>query len=506
MNGVIAWFARNHVAANLMMLLLVVAGLTALPSIQQKTFPDIQVDMISIGVPYLGAAPEEVEQGVCVRIEEEIQSIDGIERLTSSSSEGACGVTAELIAGYPKDRALSEIKNAIDAITTFPDETEKPIISLVTPRRNALQVAISAGAPERSLKHLGEAARDEIAVLPGVTQVSLASARDYEISIEVPESALRRHGLTFDQVAAAVRRGSLDRPGGSIKAEGGEILLRTKGQAYTGEEFERLVVLTRPDGTRLLLGAVARVVDGFEEDPRYARFDGQRAVLIKVQRVGDQKVLDLVSTVKAYVARAAARLPDGVDLTVWRDDSQVLRDRLDILIKNGRGGFILVFVVLALFLRLRLAFWVAIGVPISFLGALALFPVIGMSIDVISLFAFILVLGLLVDDAIVVGENVHRHQERSEEPLQAAITGTQEVSVPVIFGVLTTVAAFMPMIFSPGPFGQIFGAIGIVVICCLTISVVESQLVLPAHLGHMKMHSGSESAAAGPLGARISSR
>jgi multidrug efflux pump subunit AcrB len=489
-NRVIAWFAENHVAANLVMFLLIVGGISALPAIHQKIFPDINVEVISVGVPYLGAAPEEVEEGVCVRIEEEIQGIEGIEKISSSAAEGACGVSAELISGYPVDRALAEIKNAVDGISTFPEETEKPTVSHVSFRRNALKLALSGDVSEKTLKILGERTRDEIAALRDVTQVDLSNARNYEISVEVPEESLRRHGLTFDQVVRAVRRGSLDRPGGSIKTSGGEVLLRTKGQAYSSEEFERIVVHTREDGTRLLLGEVAEVVDGFEDEDRWAHFDGEPAVLIQVSRVGEQRVLDLVERVKTYVASPVARLPEGVNLTVWQDGSRALRDRLDILIRNGRGGFILVFVVLALFLRLRLAFWVSIGVPISFLGALWLFPVLDVSIDVISLFAFITVLGLLVDDAIVVGENIHRHQERAEQPLEAAIRGAQEVAVPVIFGVLTTVAAFLPLVLSPGEMGQVFGAIGVVAIACLFFSLVESQLVLPAHLGHIRPRSG----------------
>lgn len=492
MKRIIAWFAANHVAANLLMLLLVVGGLAALPFTNQKSFPDLEIDVISIGVPFLGATPAEVEEGVCVRIEEEIQGISGIEKITSSAAEGNCGVTAELIAGYPIDRALAEIKNEVDSITTFPDETERAVVSHFEVRRNALQIALSGDLSESALKHFGERVRDEISALPGVTQVELAAARPYEISIEVPEESLRRHGITLDDVVRAVSRGSLDRPGGSIKTAGGEVLLRTKGQAYLGAEFEEIVVLTRPDGTRLLLRDIARVVDGFKEEEVTARFNGEPAVLISVYRVGNQKVLDLVGTVKEYVSEATARLPDALSLTVWRDGSESLRDRLRILIENGRLGFFLVFVLLALFLRLRLAFWVSIGVPIAFAGTLALFPILDISIDVISLFAFILVLGILVDDAVVIGENVHSHQERGGDALESAITGAQEVSMPVIFGVLTSVAAFMPMILSPGPFGQIFGAIGFVVVLCLILSLVESQLVLPAHLGHMKLESGAE--------------
>ncbi len=293
MSRAIAWFARNHVAANLLMALMAVGGLASLSSIQQRTFPDINVDVISVSVLYLGAAPEEVEQGVCVRIEEEITGLNGIEEITSSAEEGACRVSAELLEDYPVDRALSEIKNAVDSITTLPVETEKPVISHVELKRTVLQLAISADASEKSLKVYGERIRDAIASLPGVTQVELGNARDYEISIEVAEGNLRRYGLTFDEVVAAVRRGSLDRPGGSIKTSGGEVLLRTQGQAYTAPEFETIVLRSGIDGTRLLLSDVAMVVDGFDEDDRYAFIDGNPTVSVRVFRVGEQRVLDL---------------------------------------------------------------------------------------------------------------------------------------------------------------------------------------------------------------------
>ncbi len=365
-----------------------------------------------------------------------------------------------------------------------------------------LQIAVSAPASERSLKVFGERIRDSIASLPGVTQVELNNDRDYEISIEVSEESLQRFGLTFDEIVAAVRQGSLDRPGGSIKTSGGEILLRTKGQAYVGRDFEEIVLRTEPDGTRLLLSDVATIVDGFDEDDRYAIFDRDPAVTVTTFRVGDQKVLELVDAVQTHLEELAALLPDGLNLTVWENSAKTLRDRLDILIRNGVSGFILVFVVLALFLRLQLAIWVSIGVPLSILGALSLFPSADISIDVISLFAFIMVLGLLVDDAVVVGENVHRHQQNAEDPLEAAITGTREVSIPVIFGVLTTIAAFGPMIFAPGTMGQIFGVIGMSAVLCLVFSVIESQLVLPAHLGHMKPPDDRALLRAGSLKAR----
>jgi len=495
-NRAIAWFGHNAVAANLLMLLIVVGGSTAIGSIQQKTFPDIQVDIISVQVPYLGAAPEEVEEGVCVRIEEAVYALDGVDRVTSSAVEGRCAVSIELIAGTSIDRALAEVKNAVDGITTFPDATEKPIVSHFEVRRNALKLALAGDASERSLRLWGEQIRDEISALPGVTQVELVGARDYEISIEVPEESLRRHGLTFDDVVRAVRRSSVDLPGGAIRTDTGEILLRAKGQAYVGADFEKIVVLNRADGTRLLLGDVATVVDGFEQDERRATFDGARSVLIQVYRVGDQRVLELTQTVLDYVEQMRSRLPDGLTLTVWQNDATYLQDRLGILVDNGIVGFAMVLILLAFFLRLRLAFWVALGVPVSMLGALWMFPVLDISIDVLSLFAFILVLGLLVDDAIVIGENVHTHQERAEEPIAAAIQGTQEVATPVVFGVLTTIAAFLPMLLADGMMGDFFGTIAIVVVVCLTFSLIESQFILPAHLGHHSAERPEEDRAA----------
>jgi len=488
-NRIIAWFVHNPVAANLLMGLILIGGLTALPSIQQKTMPDMEIDIVQVSVEYLGAAPEEVETGVCIRIEEAIAGIEGIDRISSVAIEGACSVNVELLTGYPRDRALSEIKNKVDGIDTFPVEAERPLVNHYQIRHNELQVALSGAASERALKVHGERLRDGITANTSATQVELLNARADEISIEVSEESLRRHGLTFAQVVDAIRGASIDLPGGSLKTGGGEILLRSVGQAYVGEEFERIVVLTRADGTRVRLKDIATVVDGFEEDPRYASFDGEKAVMVYVYRVGEQKVLDLITDVKGYVSEFSRTLPDGLSVTVWRDGSAYLRDRLDVLIQNGLGGFLLVFVVLALFLRLRLAFWVAIGVPISIMGALALFPVFSVSIDVLTLFGFILVLGVLVDDAIVVGENIYTHQAKGGDPVHAAVRGAQEVSKPVVFGVLTTVTAFAPMILSPGQMGQMFGTIGVVVTMCLFFSLLESQLVLPAHLGH---HLSSE--------------
>ena len=484
MNRAIAWFAENAVAANLLMAMLVAGGLTAALRVPQKTFPDIDVEMISIGVEYRGAAPEEVEEGVCIRIEEAIEGVEGIDKIRSSAREGAGAVYVELLTGADESRVLDEIKNQVDAIDTFPDETEKPVVAQVTLRRPVLDVAISGPVDERTLKALGERVRDEVLALPGITQTELKLIRPFEISIEVSEASLRRHGLRFDDVVDAVRSSSLDLPGGGIKTAAGEILVRTKGQAYRGLEFEEIVVLTRRDGTRVSLGQVANVVDGFEDIDIEARFDGQPTAVVQVFRVGEQDVIGISEALKSYVAEAARSMPEGISLTIWQDDSTPLRSRRDTLLRNGGSGFLLVLAVLALFLRARVAFWVTLGVPISFLGALWLFVPLDVSINVISLFGFIVVLGILVDDAVVVGESVHTFQEQTGNRLEGAIRGTQEVAIPVIFGVLTTIAAFTPALMVPGPMGQVFSVMATVVIACLIFSLIESQLVLPAHLAH----------------------
>jgi len=500
--GTIAWFARNRVAANLLMAVILVGGAVTVfgiplsklhpgapslePIISQEVFPEISLDMITITVPYLGAAPEEVEEGVCVRIEEEIQDLDHVKKITSFSSEGMGLVAVELELGADAREVLDDIKARVDAIDTFPAETEKPVIREITNRRQVIDVGIYGNADERSLRLLAERVRDDLTALPGITLVEMASVRPYEVSVEVSEEALRRHGLTFDAVAGAIRRSSLDLPGGSLKTVGGEILLRSKGQAYRGPEFEELVLLTRTDGTHLRLGEVARVVDGFEEIDLFARFDGEPTALVNVFRTGNQDALEIAAMVKQYITDTQPRMPEGVRLTTWNDASRILKGRRDLLIRNGATGLLLVTLVLALFLRFRLAFWVALGMTMAFLGSIWLMPVLGVTINLISLFAFILVLGIVVDDAIIVGENIYTHQHRHGDGIRGSIEGAREISLPVVFAVLTTVAAFTPLLYVPGLMGKIMRVIPLIVIPCLVWSLVESLWILPAHLSHYR--------------------
>ena len=486
MSGVIAWFARNGVAANLLMVLIVASGALALIGMPIEVFPSMETESITVTVPYLGAAPEEVEQGVCLRVEEAVQDLEGVDTVRATAAEGVGTVVIELESGADNRKVLDEVKSRIDAITTFPEETEKPIVQEALIRRRVITVAIYGDVAERALKAVAEEVREGLSDLPDISQVELDAVRPYEISIEVSEDALRQYGLTFDEVVTAVRRSSLDLPGGAVRAREGEILLRTMGQAYRGTEYGGIVLRARPDGSRLLLRDIAEVSDAFAETDVTSRFDGQPVALVQVYRVGDQSALRLARQVKEYVAERSAALPPGLEMTTWLDDTVPLQDRLRVLLESGRLGLVLVFLVLALFLKFRLALWVSVGIAVSFTGALAVLPYVDVTINVMSLFAFLLVLGIVVDDAIVVGENIYRHFEMGKPGMRAAIDGARQVATPVTFSILTTVAAFTPLIYSvEGPSGAIARTIPLVVIGCLAFSLIESMFVLPNHLSHL---------------------
>ncbi len=484
MHTAISWFTKNPVAANLLMFVLFVGGILSLLTVHQEEFPNMDIRMVTISVPYLGAAPEEVEQGVCIRIEEALKGTDGIEKIQSNASEGVCSVMAMLFEDANQIDVMNEIKSQVDGINTFPQETEKPIVSKVTITSGVLQIALSGNTDERTLKEIGKEVRDDIAAMDGISTVDLKFVRPYEISIEVSEDNLRRYGLTLEQVSRVIRNTSLDMPGGTLKTQGGDILLRAKGQAYWGEEFENIVVLTRNDGTKVYLSEIAHIRDTFEEGDLTARFNGDPAVIISVQRVGKEDAIDMAADIKHYIDAYAKTLPPGLEINIWQDEAQSLQARLDTLNNMAISGLFLVVIVLALFLRFRIAMWVAAGIPIALLGTIAVFPYADISMSSMTVMAFILVLGILVDDAIVVGERVYGHEQLGKPPVQAAIDGTWEVSVPVIFGVLTTMAAFLPLLLSTGRMGGFFSVVGWVVIIALLFSIVESQWILPAHLAH----------------------
>ena len=484
----IAWFARNHVAANLLMLTIVLAGLLSLKTrIPLEIFPSFEADVISVSVSLRGASPEDAELSLATRIEDAVADLEGIDEMTSRSVEGGTTVTLEVDDDYDPREILADVKARVDEISSFPAEAEKPVIALATRVREVISVALSGDLSERELRSYAEQVRDDLLQIPGITQLELAGVRDYEIGIEISKDRLREYDLTLAEVAERVGNSSLDLSAGNINADGGDILIRAKGQAYHRDQFENIVIKTSADGSRLRLKDVAQVTDGFEESDLRSRFNGDLAVMIEVYRVGQQSAIDVADKVKAYVAEQQDRLPRGLQMTYWDDDSEIVKSRLNTLISNAIQGGILVLLLLTAFLRPSIAFWVFIGIPVSFMGAFLLMPLLGITLNTLSLFGFILVLGIVVDDAIVTGENVYSHLRRAENGLQAAIKGTQEVAVPVTFGVLTTVVAFLPLAFIEGVRGAMFAQIALVVIPVLLFSLIESKLVLPAHLKHIRL-------------------
>lgn len=492
MKNAIYWFTHNHVAANFLMIVVIVWGATTWPKLKKEIFPETGLDSISVKVPYPNATPAEVEKGITVPIEEAIQDVDGIDRLRSTAAQGMGVVTVEVANGYDVREVMDDVKTRVDAIQNLAEDAEEPTLEEIVLKNQVLSVAVSANVDEASLRDYAETIRDGLLSWSGgsttITQAALAGVREYEISIEVSEDALRQYGLSFDDVAAAVRKSSLDLPGGSVRTGGGEVLIRTEQRRYTAEEFAPVTVITREDGAVVTLSDLAATIrDDFEEVNLETTFDGRRAILINVFRVGGEDTIKIAETTKNFVREVAPSLvPGGVKMEIWKDDSLYLDGRMKLLGKNGFFGLLLVAIVLALFLRPSLALLVAIGIPVSFAGAVGMMPYLGVSINMISLFAFILVLGIVVDDAIVVGENVYRRIRHGENPKTAAPDGAHEVGVVVTFGVLTTMVAFTPMLGLSGVSGKIWPNIPLIVIPVLAFSLVQSKLILPSHLALLK--------------------
>ncbi|MCH8058289.1 MAG: efflux RND transporter permease subunit [Proteobacteria bacterium] len=483
----INWFARNHVAANLLMAILLLGGIYSAFTIKKEVTPAVEVDVISVVVPFLGATPEDVEEGVLIKIEEAVQDIEGIKEMIATAVRNSGSVSIEVDSDYDVLDILDQVKNRVDAISTFPDNTEKPVYTRVQFQQQVMLITVSGQVDERTLKEFAKQIRNEIVAIPGVTRAEMFGGRAYEISIEVSEFTLQAYGLTLAEVAQAVRMGSLDLPAGSIRTDTGDILVRTKGQAYVGREFEDIVVRTHADGTRLLLKDIATIRDEFIERDRYSEFNGEPGLSIQVLSVGNQSELEIAEQVKKYIAKKQQTLPPGIHVTSWADTSYYLKGRLDMMLKNMAYGAALVFLILALFLRLKLAFWVMVGLPIAFMGAFFLMPMVDVTVNMLSLFGFILVLGIVVDDAIVIGESAYTNMRAKGHSTEVIVEGVMKVAVPATFGVLTTIAAFIPILMVTGVTGQFFAAVGWVVVLCLVFSLVESKLILPAHLVHMKV-------------------
>lgn len=492
--GIIGWFVRNHVAANLMMFAIIGLGLYSGLNLRQQTTPDFDLNYVSVRVPYLGAAPEEVEEGVVIKIEEAIQDTKGIKKIKSTSSEGIGSVRAEVEIGADINEVLNEIKAKVDAISTFPELTEKPVVYKVEIPTGILFVSIYGDLDEYQRKNIAEEMKDELLNFPEIKSINLLGDRNFEISIEVTENTLREYDLTMSEISAAIRASSIDLPGGRIRTDGGDILLRTKGQVYTGEEFGALVLRTYPDGSRLLLSDIANIDDGFVESRSWGRFNGQSTLDMEILAAQAENEIETADRVKEYISEKSSSLPEGINLEVWGDRSIYLQDRLDMMSKNMLQGAILVFIVLSLFLRLKVAIWAVIGIPIAFFGALWLMPVgpFPVTINMISLFGFIMVLGIVVDDAIIIGESIYTKIRADGHSIENVIKGAQKVALPATFGVLTTIAAFAPMLFVTGFAGPFFKAMSVVVILCLFFSIIESKLILPAHLAYAKIDEINE--------------
>ncbi|TWX49174.1 efflux RND transporter permease subunit [Colwellia hornerae] len=486
--GLIAWFARNSVAANLLMIFILVGGFFTISTINKQMFPQININWISYVAPYPGAAPQEVEEGITIKVEEALETVQGLKRVITYSNRSFSNGWFEVDLDYDPQVVLEEVKSAIDSISSFPDGMERIKVEREKFRQEVMYISLYGDLTNGELKELGRKVHNEIQQLPLVNIAELYSGLDYEISIEVSKDKLREYGLSFRDVAQAVRGYSGNMSAGQIRAENGYINLRVENQAYRGYEFEQIPIITLADGTKVLLGQMATIIDGFTEGLQYSKFNGENSVSIFIGAANNQSITDVADVINKYVGEKSKALPAGVKLETWVDMTYYLEGRLTMMIDNMKSGAILVFLMLALFLRVRLAFWVMMGLPVCFLGTLFLMPLefINVTINVISLFAFILVLGIVVDDAIVMGESAHDEIEQHGHSTENVIRGIQRVAMPATFGVLTTIAVFLPFLFGEGPSAAFGKAIGTVVILCLIFSLIESKLILPAHLVKMK--------------------
>ena len=484
--GPIAYMAGNSTAVNVVMLVLLAGGLYTAFGLVQEVIPDASLDRVQILVPYPGASPEEVEELIVRRIEEQIRGVEGLERVVATASRGSGSVVAEFRTGTDIGRALNEVKAEVGRISTFPAEVERPEVREITTRQVFLRLVVHGDVPERTLKALAYRIEEGISALPQVSLAQTTGTRPHEISIEVPGMRLRSLGLTLEGIARAVRQGSLELSAGRVSAGEEEILVRTLGQNYDQYDFEDIVVLTRPDGTSVTLGDIATVHDGLADSDLRMRYNGRPAARVDVYRTSNEHLLDISAAVQDYLeATVTPSLPAGVEVAIWSDDAALVGGRLGLMVENGLLGLLLVFITLALFLEIRLAVWVAVGLAVSFAGTFLVMGFLGVTINMFSLMGLILALGIVVDDAIVVGESVHLEREKGAGRLEAAIRGTRQVSTPVIFAILTSIIAFSTLLTVPGAQGKLGRAVPIVVISVLFISLLDSLLLLPNHLSHL---------------------
>ena len=488
-SGPIGWMASNPIAANLLLVIVLILGYIAMGGIRKEVFPSFPTDTFTVTVAYPGSSPVEVEKGIILKVEEEMRDIVGIKEMRSTAMEGVGVVTVEMEAGSDMTKALNQAKVRVDGIRAFPLDAEEPIVEEVISRGYAMRVSIYGDLSEQGLKQLADQTREEMLDLDGVSEIRVLGGYTYELSIEVSSANLRRYGLDFDQVVNAVRNRSRDLPGGSVRTEHGAIKLRSVSQAYTGEQFASLILLSREDGTRIKLGDIATVVDGFEDQPILSTLNGRRAVNMIVDRVGNQDVLKITDQLRRYIEQKQSSLAEGVHIVGWIDESNILRGRIELMLRNAAQGAVLVVLALALFLNLHLALWVIVGVPFAVMGTLATIYFLGLpiSINVLSVFAFILVLGILVDDGIVTAESAYARLQAEGQGLRSVVRGVRRVATATIFGALTTIIAFGPTMLLTEGFARVMTHIGPVVILCVFFSLIETKLILPAHLRHIRV-------------------
>lgn len=488
MKPIVRWAVHNAPGMNTLMVALLVIGGLSLMSMRREEFPAFELEIITVSVPYPGASPEEVEEGICLKIEEAVRSIDGIKKQTSIAAEGVGYLMLDLETSV-KDvqKVLAEVRSEIERIPSLPELSEDPDIQQVTMRRPALRVSVlgpESDDPEAELKlrNVAEGIRDEILTLTNVSQANLQGARDFQIDVEVSEEKLREHGITLKDVAAILRSENVELPGGLLKAASEHVLLRGKNKKLTGEEIAQIPLLSQPNGVVLTVGDLANVKDEFTDTVSISRVNGRPGLVIAIDKTASEDLLLVVDDVKKFVAEK--QMPVGYSLDTWQDKSLIVKDRMDLLSRNGVQGLLLVFLVLAIFLEIRLAFWVAMGIPISVLGASAILIQIDQTLNMLSMFAFLMTLGIVVDDAIVIGENIYAHRQQGKPFVQAAVDGTNEVFGSVVGSVATTIIAFIPLMFVSGVMGKFIGVMPVTIIAMLVISLFESVMILPGHLSH----------------------
>lgn len=483
--GAISWMASHPVAANLAMLGFILGGLLFLNTMKQEVFPDFITDSVSINVAYTGADPEEIERSIVLAIEDATAGIEGIDEIISSAKEGLGSVTIEALSGTNIYLLAQDIQKEVDRITTFPEGSEKPKIKVMASKRRTVSLVIYGATEEWVLHELAESFRDQLLQAENITQIELEGVRPLEINIEISQDNLRRYQLSLAEIAQRIRSASLDLPGGSVKTDAGEILIRMQERKDTGLDFAQIPIITTQSGATIVLGDIATITDGYEDTDYSVRYNGYPAIMLQVYRVGNQAPIAIVDAVKQAIAGSKATLPTGIYADIYYDASKAYAQRLDLLLRNSALGLIMVFITLALFLEIRLAFWVMVGIPIAFMGSFLFLPTLGVSLNMISLFAFIIALGIVVDDAIIIGENVYQYRQQGYPALAAAIKGTEEMVAPITFSILTNIITFMPLLFMPGTMGKIFFMIPTVVILVFILSLVESLFILPNHLAHL---------------------